>query len=50
MKNSQLSDKQQLTQRVGGVKSKNQKKNDFKKVGSSYNISNKKSINLQIKR
>lgn len=34
----------------GGVKSKNQKKNDFKKVGSSYNISNKKSINLQIKR
>lgn len=29
----------------GGVKSKNQKKNDFKKVGSSYNIS-KKNINL----
>lgn len=25
----------------GGVKSKNQEKNDFKKVGSSYNISNK---------
>ena len=34
----------------GGGKKKESEKNVFKKVGSSYNISNKKSINLQIKR
>ena len=37
MKNSQLPDKQQLTQRTGGVKSKNWEKTILKKVGSSYN-------------
>ena len=47
MKNSQLPDKQQLTQRGGGVKeSKNRKKTIKKKVENSYNISNKKSVNL----
>ena len=34
---SQLPHKQQLTQRMGGVKSKNQKKNNKKKVGSLHN-------------
>ena len=46
MKNSQLPDKQQLTQRKMGGVSKNRKKNDLKKVENTYNISNKKSINL----
>ena len=46
MKNSQLPDKQQLTQRKMGGVSKNRKKNDLKKVENTYNISNKKSIYL----
>lgn len=45
MRNSQLSDKQQLTQR-GGVKESKNRKKTIKKVESSYNISNKKSVNL----
>lgn len=46
MRNSQLPDKQQLTQWGGVKESKNRKKNDLKKVENTYNISNKKSINL----
>lgn len=46
MKNSQLSDKQQLTQRGGVKESKNRKKTIKKKVENSYNISNKNSVNL----
>ena len=46
MKNSQLPDKQQLTQRGGVKESKNRKKTIKKKVENSYNISNKKSVNL----
>lgn len=46
MINSQLPDKQQLTQREMGGVSKNRKKTIKKKVENTYNISNKKSINL----